>query len=216
MIVNYLNINHQITKTDFEKLKRMVPGSYLSKIDRFHRFQDRLRNLFGLLLLSQAWQSIYCRSLVLERIETSDFNRPYLPGSKADFNISHSGDYVVCILSPDSRVGIDIEYKQNVDLNDFTRTMNQEQWAKINKSRDPFDTFFKYWTMKECVIKADGRGLSIPLTDITFDNHKVSYDGNLWHLQPFQIDANHPGCVASSHEIKDLNLVEVHWKEFLE
>ena len=39
MIVNYLNINHQITKTDFEELKSMVPGSYFSKNDRFHLFR---------------------------------------------------------------------------------------------------------------------------------------------------------------------------------
>ena len=151
----------------------------------------RQRNLFGWFLLNKSWQSVFNESLNLGNIETSEFNRPYVPGSSADFNISHSGDYVVCILSPNSRVGIDIEYKQKVDLNDFTRTM------------------------KESVIKADGRGLSIPLTDIIFEKNKVYYDGVLWYLHPFKIDSNHPGCVASNTETKDLNLVEVHWTEFL-
>ncbi len=216
MVINYLSINKHITNENFEEFKGLVPTSYHSRINRFHRFEDRLRNLFGLLLLSRTWQTVFNKSLELEKIKTSEFSRPYLPGSPADFNISHSGDYVVCILSPDSPVGIDIEQKTDVDFSDFTRTMSQQQWSEINESKDSLNTFFKYWTMKESVIKADGRGLSIPLTDIIFDNNKVSYDENLWLLSPFKIDANHPGCVASSHEINDLQLIEVHWKQFLE
>jgi len=182
-----------------------------------YRFQiDRKRHLIGLLLLNMVWKVHFKKPIRFTNIRYTKFNRPYLPNSSADFNISHSGDYVVCILSSDSRVGIDIEFKQNMDLNDFTRTMNQEQWHEIHQSEDPHDTFFKYWTMKESAIKADGRGLSIPLTDIIFDGNKVLYDGNLWHLHPFQIDASHPGCVASNQQIDDLQLVEVHWKEFLE
>ena len=216
MIISYINTSTPITNQNFEALKHLIFSSYCSKIDRFHRFQDRLRHLFGLLLLRKSWQHIYNKSLDLNYIKTSKFNRPYISGSPTDFNISHSGDYVVCILSPDSRVGIDIEYSTNVDLNDFTRTMNQDQWSEIHRSEDPHDTFFKYWTMKESVIKADGRGLSIPLTDILFDDHKVSYDGILWHLYPFKIDANHNGCIASNQEINDLQLVEINWKDFLE
>lgn len=215
MLISYLSIDVQITNANFEALKRLIPGSFITKNDRFHKFQDRQRNLFGLLLLMRSWHNLFDESLNLENIKTSKFNRPYLPNSPVDFNISHSGDFVVCVLSADSRVGIDIEQKKKVDLNDFARTMNSDQWTEIHTSNNPLDTFFKYWSMKESVIKADGRGLSIPLTEIILDQDRVSYDGNLWHLYPFKIDANHNGCVASNNEINDLQLVKVHWKEFL-
>jgi len=157
-----------------------------------------------------SWESVQ------QDLNYYEHKKPCLATICYDFNISDSEDYEVCILSPDSRVGIDIECRQKVDLNDFARTMNQQQWNEIHQSEDSHDTFFKYWTMKESVIKADGRGLSIPLTDIIFDNNKVSYDGMLWYLYPFKIDSNHNGCAASSHKINDLQLVEVHWKDFLE
>jgi len=215
MLISYLSIDVQITNANFEALKRLIPGSFITKNDRFHKFQDRQRNLFGLLLLMRSWHNLFDESLNLENIKTSKFNRPYLPNSPVDFNISHSGDFVVCVLSADSRVGIDIEQKKDVDLNDFARTMNSDQWTEIHTSNNPLDTFFKYWSMKESVIKADGRGLSIPLTEIILDKDRVSYDGNLWHLYPFKIDASHNGCVASNNKINDLQLVKVHWKEFL-
>jgi len=215
MLISYLSIDVLITNANFEALKRLIPGSFITKNDRFHKFQDRQRNLFGLLLLMRSWHNLFDESLNLENIKTSKFNRPYLPNSLVDFNISHSGDFVVCVLSADSRVGIDIEQKKDVDLKDFTRTMNSDQWTEIHTSNNPLDTFFKYWSMKESVIKADGRGLSIPLTEIILDKDRVSYDGNLWHLYPFKIDASHNGCVASNNKINDLQLVKVHWKEFL-
>jgi len=215
MLISYLSIDVQITNANFEALKGLIPGSFKTKYDRFHKFQDRQRNLFGLLLLMRSWHNLFDESLNLENIKTSKFNRPYLPNSPVDFNISHSGDFVVCVLSADSRVGIDIEQKKDVDLNDFARTMNSDQWTEIHTSNNPLDTFFKYWSMKESVIKADGRGLSIPLTEIILDQDKVLYDGNLWNLYPFKIDANHNGCVASNNEINDLQLVKVHWKELI-
>ena len=216
MIISYVTIDVEITPTEFENLKRLAPKNFIARNDRFHRQIDRLRNLFGLLLLIRSWQTHFNEIPDLELIQTSSHNRPYLADSPADFNISHSGDYVVCILSPDSRVGIDVEYRKKVDFQDFSRTMNDRQWSEIKGSGTPFDRFFEYWCMKESVIKADGRGLSIPLTDIIFEDQKVVYDGTVWHLTPFKIDANHPGCVASNHKVNDLHLQEVHWKEFLE
>lgn len=215
MIISYLNINVQIPPSEFDILKGLVSKNFIEKNDRYHRQIDRQRNLFGLLLLIRSWQNNFGEILDLEMIQTSSHNRPHHMNSHADFNISHSGDYVVCILSPDSRVGIDIEHRREVNLTDFSRTMNNRQWSEIQGSDNPFDTFFEYWCMKESVIKADGRGLSIPLTEITFEDQKVNYDGNLWHLSPFKIDNNHPGCVAANRKINDLSLQKVDWKEFL-
>ncbi|MDR2383938.1 MAG: 4'-phosphopantetheinyl transferase superfamily protein [Prevotellaceae bacterium] len=45
---------------------------------------------------------------------------------------------------------------------------------------NPFFTFYDYWTIKESVIKAEGRGLSIPLKNIF-----VKFMGNERHKQEF-------------------------------
>ncbi len=216
MITSYTNIDIQISSSEFEMLRQLVPKRFITKNDGYFKQKDRLRNLFGLLLLIRCWRDLFNESLDLDLIQTSSHNRPYLAGSQTDFNISHSGNYVICILSSNTRVGIDVEHRRKVDLEDFSRTMNPHQWSEIQSSANPYDTFFRYWCMKESVIKADGRGLSIPLTDIIFDDHKVSYDGNLWHLSPFKIDADHPGCVASNSKINNLHLHKVYWREFLE
>ena len=215
MIASYLRIDDQIPIEEFKRLSNRIPKHLTEKNARFRFYKDKQRNLFGLLLLNRLWQQSFKEGLKLENIRNTEFNRPYLPNSNADFNISHSGAYVICVLSNKFRVGIDIESNKEVELKDFKRTMNSSQWAEIYQSQKPRDLFFKYWCMKESVIKADGRGLSIPLTEIIFDSTRVSYGGNLWHLTPFQLDDRHPGCLSSNVEISHFECSEVHWSEFL-
>ncbi|GJM30423.1 MAG: 4'-phosphopantetheinyl transferase [Cyclobacteriaceae bacterium] len=214
MLVSYLVINPKITEADFNRLSGLLPAGSIAKLNRLHRFQDRLRSLFGLLLLSRSWYTCFKHQLNFEEINSTNLNRPHLPGSKADFNIAHSGNYVVCALSRTNRVGVDVEQIRDVDLNDFTRTMNPEQWADIHNSQSPVNTFFQYWTMKESVIKADGRGLSIPLTELVFNHRRVHYDNRIWYLYPLRLDTNYSGCLASSEKIDRLETVEVRWEEF--
>jgi 4'-phosphopantetheinyl transferase len=157
------------------------------------------------------WKQYFKKSLDLELLETTTFNRPYLPNSKADFNISHAGKFVICALGSDMKLGIDIEDRKEVDFNDFTRTMNSPQWDQILTSEDPYSKFFEYWSIKESAIKADGRGLSIPLTEITINSGTVSYADKAWHIKSFKLDPEHFGCLACNQRISDFNIERVQW-----
>ncbi len=44
-----------------------------------------------------------------DEIEIADTRKPFLPGEKYHFSISHCGDYAAVIVSSNERVGIDIE-----------------------------------------------------------------------------------------------------------
>lgn len=215
MIVYCVNIETEITPSRLDKLKQLIPQSHIYRISHLYRHQDRLRSLLGLLLVSQAWQTNFEEQLDFEDIKISNFNRPYIEGSTVDFNISHSGHFVVAALVPDHRVGVDIEQIRAVDLGNFKQTMNATQWSEIHQSKNPHKTFFKFWTIKESIIKADGRGLAIPLDEIVFHNNRSFYDGIQWYLRPFQLDVSHIGCLAIDHPIEKLELTEVNWKEFL-
>lgn len=45
-----------------------------------------------------------------EEILIADTRKPYLPGEKYHFSISHSGNYAAAIVSSTQRVGLDIEF----------------------------------------------------------------------------------------------------------
>ena len=215
MIINYLRLDHNLDLNIFKQFQQQLPPQFLDRNRRFRRFIDRQRNLFGLLLLKRSWSVQYHSELPLEDLRTTEFNRPFLPSSKTDFNISHAGDYVVSVLNPNSRVGIDIELKKMVDFSEFTITMNQSQWDEIRQSSDPVERFFENWCIKESVIKADGRGLSLPLTEILIHDNSVSYADKVWHIQRFTFDPSYCGCLASDQIISDFVLNEVKWSELL-
>jgi len=211
MFVNYLRIDDDLDLNTFNLLRKQLPGELISRNKRFHRFRDQQRNLFGLLLMKWIWAKQCGGGPILKNLKSTQYHRPYLPGSAVDFNISHAGDFVICVVSPEARVGIDIEKKKQVDFSEFENTMNAMQWGQIHASDDPEALFYQFWCIKESVIKADGRGLSIPLDQITLTDNTVSYSHKSWFIRPFKLDHEHFGCLASDQSIAAFNVEEVHW-----
>jgi 4'-phosphopantetheinyl transferase len=81
------------------------------------------------------------------------------------FNMSHSGEYVVIVVTTGAECGVDIERKRPVaDEEGIAQRFfcpREVDWLKRTK-----DGFLRLWTVKEAIIKAVGGGLSIPLTDV--------------------------------------------------
>ncbi|WP_046369782.1 4'-phosphopantetheinyl transferase family protein [Flavihumibacter petaseus] len=73
------------------------------KQDVTHPYK-RLQHLAGRYLLRHLFADF-----PLEEIQVADTRKPFLPGEKYHFSISHSGNYAAAIASDTSRVGIDIE-----------------------------------------------------------------------------------------------------------
>ena len=106
-----------------------------------------------------------CRENIL-----SDANgRPYIVGRKdLDFNISHSGNMVVCALCKGGRVGVDVEpVKISVSAERQAR-FAERFFSKGERNivlKDPMQ-FSRVWTAKEAVIKRLGVGLAVKLSGI--------------------------------------------------
>jgi phosphopantetheinyl transferase len=64
----------------------------------------RLQHLAGRYLLPSLFEDF-----PLEEIHIADTRKPFLPGEKYHFSISHCGDYAAAIVSSNQRVGVDIE-----------------------------------------------------------------------------------------------------------
>jgi 4'-phosphopantetheinyl transferase len=84
-------------------------------------------------------------------------------GPPVKFNISHSGALAVCSLSPRFEVGVDVEevddsrsFEEVVETQ-FT-SYEQDQLAAYSGAARA-DAFFRFWTLKEALVKALGVGL---------------------------------------------------------
>ncbi len=81
------------------------------------------------------------------------------------FNLSHSGDYIVLVVS-DCPVGIDVEYKTKGYDTLAKRCFRPEEYEDIlnaGEEEAQKKRFLEYWTMKEAYIKCVGEGMRIPL-----------------------------------------------------
>lgn len=98
--------------------------------------------------------------------------KPAVAGGGAEFNVSHSGDWVALAFARSMAVGIDVEeLRALAELRDMVRQFFSPRERALIESIPPaarLPEFFRIWTRKEAVLKAAGRGLSVPL-----DEHDV-------------------------------------------
>ena len=87
------------------------------------------------------------------------------------FNLSHTRGFVACAISIANAVGIDVEaVSRNPDIEVADRFFSPREVAILRAmppERQP-ETFLRFWTLKEALIKATGEGLSRALDSFSF------------------------------------------------
>ena len=192
----------------YKKYIELLPDNLQEKNLKFYRWQDQHAHLFGKVLLLEGLKTYDIQENILGLLKYNKYSRPSLSGD-IDFNISHSGEYVVCAFGKGLKLGIDIEQVKIIDLHDFKITMTPEQWNYIFNSSDPCYTFFRYWTIKESVIKADSRGLSVPLTDLIIERNRIRVDKSDWFLKEVDFKNDYCMCLACNKSDINLNMYEL-------
>jgi 4'-phosphopantetheinyl transferase len=105
-------------------------------------------------------------------IELGRYGKPETPplnGRSLFFNLAHSRSTIVIALSRTGSIGVDLEYiDRKTDMMEVAANLfspeEHAQFATIMEEHQRRLAFFRCWTRKEAVAKADGRGLSLPFT----------------------------------------------------
>ena len=187
VLLLHARMEQQLEEVRFQHLLHPLPVDIQQKISRYRRWQDAHACLFGKLLLIEGLHRLgFDGAALIHHLQYTAHGRPYLPGP-ADFNISHSGEYVVCALSNHCRLGVDLEKVQPIHLPDFQGQMTDAEWAAVSNADDPLRAFYYYWTRKEAAIKAHGHGLSLPLKEVVIGEGEVVMEGKGWPLYEIEL-----------------------------
>ncbi|WP_338356160.1 4'-phosphopantetheinyl transferase family protein [Yeosuana marina] len=197
-VVVYYTLNTRELSPNVEKkyISKLTPE--LQIVNHRYRFwKDRNAHLFGKLLLLEGLKE-YDKSgkLNLSHLNYSPNGKPYFE-SDINFNISHSGNYVLCAIGKKINVGVDIEEIKPIQFKDFKNIMSQQQWFLIRNAENSTKRFFDFWVIKESVVKAAGDGLTSGLDKIWIDYSFAEYNNKKWNLNLFQIDENYSSCIAT-------------------
>ena len=187
-------------------LEKSIPESIRNKILSFKAWEDRLGSLFGKLLLKEVLHSFGYTSFDLNTLNYSKYSRPYADLS-IDFNISHTRHTAAIIVSDNARVGIDLEENLNIPLEDFKSVFDQEEWRDIKQSNNPINRFYYYWTRKEAISKADGRGLGLTLAQLNVMQNIVELENVLWYLSELHMVPQHTLHVATDKFISPADFI---------
>lgn len=96
--------------------------------------------------------------------------KPYVEGNPFYINISHSGDYAVCLIS-DRESGIDIQKVEKNRLAVAKRFFAESEYKWIiskENEHDQNEAFYRMWALKESYVKAIGIG-----TSLAFDKFEI-------------------------------------------
>ena len=147
----------------YEKVYRLTTPRRREKTDRFRFEKDRRLSLGAEALLRYALGENGIEPLP-GHFEYSKEGKPFFPGKPVCFNLSHSGEYVLCAVSGKD-VGCDIEQCRPIDLK-VAQRFSPEEYEDIAAQADEHartELFYRYWVMKESFMKCTGRGFSLPL-----------------------------------------------------
>ncbi|MDY0393211.1 hypothetical protein RWE15_00630 [Virgibacillus halophilus] len=112
----FVNCLKKKSQAELEMLSERVPDERQKRIRQFFHLEDAYRAMIGDLLLNHVLQEKTGTGLKDTVIEKNVYGKPFLYDYPAfQYNISHSGKYVVCALH-DQPVGIDVEKVQSFDL----------------------------------------------------------------------------------------------------
>lgn len=182
-----------------DEVIQKLPESWVPSIDRYLRKDDRIKSLIGRLLLIEILTKTGCDKDLLPAWLLSH-GRPSFPGVDFDFSISHTEGLVVCALNTSGRVGVDVErIRGELDFTSFQSVMSEEQWKTIRSSAFPEKEFFKAWTYKESLTKAEGRGVYIPFEKIETTYPFSSVEDKKWYCLPINPTEEHTGHICSNY-----------------
>jgi 4'-phosphopantetheinyl transferase len=210
--VLYAPIGEMLSGQAWDRYFLEMPRSVRARISRYRRWEDRQAGLFGKLLLAEGLVQCGYPSEHLQNLVRDTAGRPFL-GLRIDFNISHSGGYAVCALCTAGRVGIDIEEIRPIDISDFKAHMTHDQWEEMMRSENRLEKFFTLWTQKEAVIKADGRGIALPLDKIAIAGEMAFLADDIWWVNEVKIADGYCCHLATSRMNQNVRIEKISYGE---
>lgn len=206
--ISSAQLSEQITRWTEE-----LPLEKQQQVKKLRQKNDQVLSLLGLQLLKLAISKMTETPFSLNQLQFPQHGKPFFAGN-IDFNISHSGDMVCCVISNSAKVGIDIELQREVKpatLKKFLTGLPDKQLEdsiENNRLR-----FFNLWTKNEAIIKAANHGSIYNMHEIKHKQHGGHYQSHFWYTYPVDIvsaesDNEYTCHIACSEKIDDIYLIK--------
>ena len=153
---------------------------------------------------------------------TNEHGKPALPSGhnsqNIQFNVSHSGIFALLAFGQQHPIGVDVErIRANVtEISKLLLSSRERQSYQHLSEAQRIASLFHVWTSKEAIIKALGKGFSIPLKDVEVEIHPENPPSLVqlspqigkaedWRLYGLTVDEHYSAAVAVGSEIRQVS-----------
>jgi 4'-phosphopantetheinyl transferase len=167
-------------------------------LDRREKVKALGRQARSALRLSANFSGV---SLDIKALEKGDLGAP-MPQGETHWSLSHKAFFAAAVTAP-YPVGIDIEMVKPVKEGLYDRIADEQEWLLASEKNSV--AFFRFWTAKEAVLKAIGKGMTgldhCRVIKI-HDDHQIrlSFNGSPWSVIHHWVDERHLVAVTSKGE----------------
>jgi 4'-phosphopantetheinyl transferase len=192
---------------------------------RFHFEVDKNRYIVSHGVLRKILGRYLHRDPAELTFSVNQYGKPALLNPSLEFNLSHSGDFVLIAVTQGRKIGVDVErIRQGIS----SHVIAQQYFSKAEVAELqslPLEqreaAFFICWTRKEAYIKAQGLGLSLPLEsfDVSLTpGHPAILratrpdptESTRWSLLSMDVDQNYAGALAVEKDTLDFRFFSYH------
>lgn len=159
-VVYIIKNSKPVDATTFQYLMQFVSEEKKERILRQRIKQNADNMLVGAVLAKYMLLKYFQITFSKQHISYGRYGKPYLHDyPNAQFNISHSGQFVACAIS-DRPIGVDIQEIVPYHRDVAKRVFSLEELSHIESSPDRSAEFTRLWTQKEAYLKMVGIGFS--------------------------------------------------------
>jgi 4'-phosphopantetheinyl transferase len=161
-------------------LSELLDGVERDRYAGYRREVDKLRFLTGRALI----RAVVAAELGVEpsavALDSSCYDcgkphgKPTVVGSELAVSISHSGDWVALAMTSGQPVGVDVEEVRAAEVDDLAGiAFSPAELTAFGAvpAEQRRGAFFTYWSRKEAVLKATGKGMSVAMSKLTLTGH---------------------------------------------
>ena len=125
-------------------------------------------------------------------LEKAESGAP-LPSKGIHWSLTHKESFAAAVTAPHP-IGIDIEKDRSVSEGLYERLASRQEWALAPEVTQSL--FFRFWTAKEAVLKAVGKGLAglthCRIIEILDDDRlELRYEQSIWRVTQLRFVDNH-------------------------
>jgi len=213
-------------KNKVEELRAVLSDEESLRVEQFV-FQNRAEDY---VISRGVLRNILARYLGLtpERVPLKTYpnGKPYLPGSKLLFNLSHSEGLFLYGLASGTSLGVDLQRVYPIAniktiIKNYFSPEEQNILNSVNGNLLQ-DLFFAIWTAKEAYLKGTGEGFQHPPNSFTIcrkSNGLLKFElsdnlnstlNNLWSIREIHLASNYKAALAVKGEIIQIQIKPFH------